>query len=101
MEIIHDEAGKQFKVEVDGHTAYVAYRLTADNGLDIRHTIVPDEIGGRGIASALVKAAYDYARGNGLKPIATCSYAAVWLQRHPEYQGETSSDYCEDGACAL
>ena len=27
----------------------------ADGALDVRHTIVPGEIGGRGIASALVK----------------------------------------------
>ena len=33
--------------------------------------------------------------------IATCSYAVVWLQRHPEYQGEVSSDYIGKGSCAL
>ena len=47
MEIVHDEAKKQFKVEVDGYTAHVAYQLTEDGGLDIRHTIVPEEIGGQ------------------------------------------------------
>ena len=34
----------KFRVEVDGVTAYVAYTL-ADGALDIRHTIVPEEIG--------------------------------------------------------
>ena len=102
MEIVHDEAKKQFKVEVDGYTAHVAYQLTEDGGLDIRHTIVPEEIGGRGIASALVKAAYDYARCKCLKPIATCAYAVVWLQRHPpEYQGDVSCDYGGKGTCAV
>lgn len=88
MKIVHDEAGQQFKTEVNGYTAYVAYQLTANGGLDIRHTIVPKEIGGQGIASALVKTAYDYARSKNLIPIATCSYAAIWLKRHPGYQGE-------------
>lgn len=88
MKIVHDEAGQQFKTEVNGYTAYVAYQLTANGGLDIRHTIVPKEIGGQGIASALVKTAYDYARSKDLIPIATCSYAAIWLKRHPGYQGE-------------
>lgn len=46
MKIVHDEAGQQFKTEVNGYTAYVAYQLTANGGLDIRHTIVPKEIGG-------------------------------------------------------
>lgn len=99
MEIVHDERRQRFYVETDGHTAYVAYSLT-DDGLDIRHTIVPDEISGRGIAAALVKAAYDYAISKKLKPIATCSYAVAWLRRHPEYNGKESCDYT-DGACAL
>ena len=100
MDIQHDEVKKRFRVEVDGYTAYVAYTLH-DGGLDIRHTIVPEEIGGRGIASALVKAAYDYALSHELKPVATCSYAVTWLKRHPEYKGETGLDYGGDGTCAL
>lgn len=88
MDIKHDEAGRRFVTEVDGCTAHVEYQLTADGGQDILHTIVPKEIEGRGIASALVKATYDYARSKGLKPLATCPYAAVWLQRHPEYLGD-------------
>ena len=100
MEIKHNVDQMKFWTEVDGYEAHVAYQLH-DKGLDIRHTIVPTEIEGRGIASALVKAAYDYARANGLKPIATCSYAVVWLQRHPEYEGEVGKDFCGENSCAL
>lgn len=84
MKIEHDPQKGVFWTRVDGYTAYVSYKLI-DGGLDIRHTIVPDEIGGRGIASALVKATYDYAVANRLTPVATCSYAVKWLERHPEY----------------
>jgi len=100
MKIEHDKERRTFQTLVDGITAYVSYRLV-DDGLDIRHTIVPDEIGGRGIASALVKAAYDYALKNGYKPVATCSYAVVWLQRHPEYNGKIGNDFGGEGTCAL
>lgn len=100
MEIIHDTTRNWFRTEVDGHTAHIAYRLH-DGALDIRHTIVPEEIGGQGIASALVKAAYDYAREQGLKPVATCSYAVAWLRRHTEYQGETGEDYGGKDTCAF
>ena len=98
--IIHEAEKSRFQTTVDGYTGYVAYRIE-DGGLDIRHTVVPEQIGGRGIASALVKAAYDYARDNGLECIATCRYAAVWLERHPEYRGHKSKDWCEDGSCGL
>ena len=100
MEIQHDETGKRFLAVVDGHEAHAAYTL--DNGrLDIRHTLVPEAIGGRGVASALVKAAYDYALAHGLKPVATCAYAVAWLKRHPEYGGEIGPDYAGKGSCAL
>lgn len=39
-----------------------------DGCLNIEHTIVPREIEGRGIAAALVKAAYDYALDHDLLP---------------------------------
>lgn len=100
MNIVHDKDNHKFYTEVDGYEAYVKYDL-ADGGLDIRHTWVPQEIGGKGIAGALVKATYDYALENGLTPVATCSYAVVWLQRHPEYQGKVGQDYGGEGTCAL
>lgn len=100
MEVIHDSQNNMFKTVVDGHTAYVTYIIDKE-GLDIRHTVVPREIGGRGIAAQLVKAAYDYALKQHLQPIATCSYAVVWLQRHPEYHGRPGEDYGGCGTCAL
>ena len=57
-EIIHQPEQHLFKTEVDGRTAFVQYRLLGDS-LDIIHTIVPRPIEGRGIAAALVKAAYE------------------------------------------
>ena len=54
-----------------------------------------------GIASALVKVAYDYALTNELVPMATCSYAVVWLERHPEYKGKIGKDYSGERTCAL
>lgn len=81
--ITHQPEQHLFRTEVDGRTAFVEYRLI-DDSLDIIHTIVPPPVEGRGIAAALVKATYEYAKENGLKPKATCWYAARWLERHPE-----------------
>lgn len=79
--ITHRLEKKRFEMEQEGLTAFVQYRLLED-GLDIIHTIVPRPLEGRGVAAALVDSAYQYAKDNGLKPVATCSYAAAWLQRH-------------------
>lgn len=83
MEIIHDKPERTFYVEVEGVRARLEYGLR-DGVLEVLHTIVPGKIGGRGIAGALVSAAYDYAQSEHLRFKATCSYAQMWLKRYQE-----------------
>ncbi|MBE2212125.1 MAG: N-acetyltransferase [Xanthomonadaceae bacterium] len=83
-EILHDASRQRFLTIVDGHEGYVQYELAGDV-MAIVHTIVPAAIGGRGIASDLVQHAFDYARAEGLRVAPLCSYAEVWLRRHPDY----------------
>lgn len=82
--IRHDGARHRFAVDVDGHEGFVEYAREGDV-LVITHTVVPPEIGGRGIAGQLVKAALEHARAAGLRVRPDCSYAAGYLQRHGEY----------------
>jgi predicted GNAT family acetyltransferase len=46
---------------------------------------VPDPVSGRGIAASLTKAALTHARVAGWRVIPQCPYAAVYVQRHPEW----------------
>ncbi|MGV8942588.1 GNAT family N-acetyltransferase [Thermomonas sp.] len=83
--IQHDPNAHRFNTVVDGVTGHVEYELTGDF-MTITHTIVPSEIGGRGIAGALVKAALDHARDQRWKVVPQCSYADTWMRRHPDYE---------------
>ena len=100
MKIEHIAEKNKFSTQVEGSEAHVTYRIE-DGVLDIRHTIVPVELEGRGIASALVKATFDFALANNLIPAATCSYASMWLIRHPEYKGKPKADGNSCNSCAL
>ena len=73
----------RFQVVVDGHTCVADYELAA-GVMTITHTGVDPSIGGRGIAGAMVQAALAHARSEGLKVNPLCSYARVYMQRHPE-----------------
>lgn len=84
-DINHNEQAQRFETTVDGTTAYLSYQEMGDK-LVYDHTIVPSEIGGRGIAGALTKYALDYAREQGKKVVPACSYVAAYMQKHPEYQ---------------
>ena len=49
------------------------------------HTLVPGEIGGRGIAAMLVEALVADARSQSFKIDPQCSYVAAAFKRHPEW----------------
>lgn len=83
-DLIHDPIRHRFTTEVDGHEAELVYVPEA-GAIAIVHTGVPPEIGGRGIAAELMKAALDFARAAGLKVAPRCSYAAAYMKRHREY----------------
>lgn len=80
----HDAAAHRFTISVDGVDAVLEYHTEAGE-MVITHTGVPSEIGGRGIAGQLVKAAFEHARGQQWKVRPDCSYAASWAERHPDY----------------
>lgn len=74
-----------FEAVVDGLRSECAYRLSP--GLvTLFHTEVPRALQGRGVAAALVAAALDWARVQGLKVRPSCSYVALYIRRHPETQ---------------
>ncbi len=84
MEVKHDTNNQRFFVDLDGEEAYVAYSLREDV-MELYSTFTPPKLRGRGLAEKVVHAAFEYAKENKLKVIPSCSYVAVYLQRHPEY----------------
>lgn len=53
---------------------------------NINHTFVDDSLRGQGVAGRLMQAAVDTLRTQGKKVLPTCSYAANWFGKHPEYE---------------
>jgi len=49
------------------------------------HTLVPPEIGGKGVAARLVEAMVADARENHFRIVPVCSYVAAAFDRHPEW----------------
>ena len=84
-DIVHDEQAKRFETSIDGQTGYISYQ-ERDDKLVYDHTIVPQELGGRGVGSALVKHALNYARDNNKKIVPQCSFVSSYIDKHPEYQ---------------
>ena len=57
------------------------------------HTFVPDEIGGRGIASKLASTALQYAKDQGHKIAVLCPFVAAYVKKHPEWYALYDKEY--------
>ena len=83
-EVRHDAARRRFETTVDGYDCEIDYRLSGEV-MTITHTGVPAPVGNRGIAGELTRFALETARANGWQVVPACSYAAAYMQRHPEF----------------
>jgi predicted GNAT family acetyltransferase len=83
----------EYRARVAGSTSIG--RLTWIARGDVRvaeHTLVPREIGGRGIAARLVEALVTDARAEQFKIDAQCSYVAAQFDSHPEWANLRASE---------
>jgi predicted GNAT family acetyltransferase len=85
-DIRHNEEESRFETTVEGQTAFAEYDMDDEKTIVFTHTIVPDELSGRGIANQLVTKALDYARAKELTVVPQCSFVAGYIERHPEFK---------------
>lgn len=77
---------KRFEIDLgDGSFAIAEYDLPRGKIL-FKHTEVPQAHEGKGLGSALIRAALDSARARGLAVIPICPFFAGYMARHPEVQ---------------
>ena len=85
LSIEHNAPQQRFEAYVDGLLCRCDYRMSGSTMLMV-HTEVPRRLEGRGIAAALVHAAFEHAASAGLKVVPACSYVRAYARRHPETQ---------------
>jgi uncharacterized protein len=83
-ELLLRQSDRRFELEVEGHTAFINYKLSG-NALTLIHTEVPPELGGKGVAAAIVEKALAFAKEKGYKIVPLCPYVQTYLKRHPEW----------------
>lgn len=80
--IEHLPEKQRFEYRENENIAYLSYTLV--NGIwTAKHTIVPEALGGRGIATQLAQAALNWANTQNYHIEAECSFVSRYLQKHP------------------
>jgi uncharacterized protein len=76
----------EYRAVIPGSTAIGRLTWVARDGVRVaEHTLVPPEIGGRGVAAQLVAALIEDARSTGFTIDPACSYVAAQFKRHPDW----------------
>ena len=84
LELIKNSARHRFEMTVAGQIAYISYKEIPGR-MTLIHTIVPPELEGQGVATAIIEKALDYLKTNQLKLIPMCPFVAAYIKRHPEW----------------
>jgi uncharacterized protein len=79
-----NEARNRFELEVEGAIAFVSYRKSP-SVITLEHTVVPPELGGKGIGSKIARATLDAVRAQGRKLTVECEFIQGFMKKHPEY----------------
>ena len=94
LDILMNEATHRFEATLGGETAFTEY-VIHNGAMVLPHTVVPPAFEGRGVGSALAKAALGYARQHGLKVKPSCPFIAGYIGKHPEYADLVHPDFRE------
>ena len=82
---VTDNADRQrFELVEEGLTAFADYYWRGEL-MVIPHVESPHALRGKGTAGRLLEGVAATARERGLKLLPTCSYAALWFRRRPEW----------------
>lgn len=81
-----NEARGEYHAHVPGSDKIGRLTWTSRGSARIaEHTIVPPEIGGQGVAAALVQKLVSDAKEQGFTIVPQCSYVEAQFRRHPEW----------------
>lgn len=76
----------EYRAHVPGSEAVGRLTWTEHDGVRLAdHTLVPPEIGNRGVAARLVEHMVADARSEGFRIRPLCSYVVTAFRRHPEW----------------
>jgi len=81
--LIHNKPECKYEYHIDGHIAYITYD-DQEGKMHLTHTIVPEELAGKGLAKTLLEEVLEQIKKDGKKAVAQCSYIVKYQEKHPE-----------------
>lgn len=83
---IQHDPGSAFRTVIDGEECFLLYGEASGGVLDYRSTFVPPSLRNRGVATALVRHALEYAMQENYRVRPTCWFVARTMSSDPRYR---------------
>lgn len=84
-QVRNNSAEARYELDTKAGPAIAAYERR-EGVVVFTHTVVPEEMEGQGVGSALIAGALADVRRQGLRIVPQCAFVAAYLRRHPEQQ---------------
>ena len=85
--VTNNEDQHRYEARIGDELAGFAEYTLGQGLITFSHTEVQDAFEGRGVGSALARAALDEVRAAGERKVRPlCPFIAKWIERHPAYQ---------------
>ena len=85
IEVRDNAEQTRFEITSDGAQAGFAQYVTRPGRMIFVHTEIDPAFEGKGLGSALAKAALDEARAQGVRVVPLCPFIASYIERHADY----------------
>ena len=82
--VINNDKEQRFEIHESDKVAFLEYRFYKKD-IALMHTLVPDALSGKGLASSLAHHALEWAKEHNIRVIVYCPFVAAYLKRHPEH----------------
>lgn len=83
--LVKNEENHRFELEVDGYKAFIDYQ-ERNNIIRLIHTESPEELSGRGVATALIEKTLVYLEENKYELVPLCPLVFAYIKKHPEWK---------------
>lgn len=83
--IVNNETKNHFEFNVNNHISFIEYS-SMGNQVSLNHTIVPDELSGQGVGSALVEKTLTYLKEANKKILPFCPFVFAFIKKHTEWK---------------
>jgi predicted GNAT family acetyltransferase len=84
LDLLKNTAERRFEMMVDNYTAMITFEENA-GAIKLLHTEVPEQLEGKGAATAIIEKTLDYIEKSNLKLVPLCPFVVAYIKRHPEW----------------